>query len=49
MAKKLIKLDYTPQPKQDLLHKCKAKQILFGGAAGGGKSRADRDWETNPV
>ena len=34
MAKKLIKLDYDPQPKQALLHKCKAKQILFGGAAG---------------
>ena len=44
MAKKLIKLDYTPQPKQALLHKCKAKQILFGGAAGGGKSHSGR-WD----
>ena len=44
MAKKLIKLDYTPQPKQELLHKCKAKQILFGGAAGGGKSHSLR-WD----
>ena len=44
MSKKLIKLDYTPQPKQDLLHKCKAKQILFGGAAGGGKSHSGR-WD----
>ena len=30
MARKTIQLDYTPQPKQELLHKCKAKQILFG-------------------
>ena len=44
MSKKLIKLDYTPQPKQELLHKCKAKQILFGGAAGGGKSHSLR-WD----
>ena len=44
MAKKLIKLDYDPQPKQALLHKCKAKQILFGGAAGGGKSHSGR-WD----
>jgi hypothetical protein len=37
-----IKIDYDPQPKQALLHKCRAKQILFGGAAGGGKSHAGR-------
>tara|TARA_R100001163_G_scaffold447_1_gene653 strand:+ start:3924 stop:5360 length:1437 start_codon:yes stop_codon:yes gene_type:complete len=41
---KTIKLDYNPQPKQVLLHQCKAKQILFGGAAGGGKSHALR-WD----
>jgi len=34
MAQKTIVLDYEPQPKQALLHKCHAKQILFGGAAG---------------
>ena len=39
---KTIKIDYDPQPKQALLHKCRAKQILFGGAAGGGKSHAGR-------
>ena len=44
MAQKIIKLDYQPQPKQALLHKCKAKQILFGGAAGGGKSHSGR-WD----
>ena len=44
MAQKTIKLEYTPQPKQALLHKCKAKQVLFGGAAGGGKSHAGR-WD----
>ena len=33
---------YTPQPRQMLLHATKAKQILFGGAAGGGKSHALR-------
>tara|TARA_R100000781_G_scaffold46900_1_gene31548 strand:+ start:471 stop:1907 length:1437 start_codon:yes stop_codon:yes gene_type:complete len=44
MAQKTIKLEYTPQPKQELLHKCKAQQILFGGAAGGGKSHSLR-WD----
>ena len=37
-----IKIDYDPQPKQAALHRCRAKQILFGGAAGGGKSHAGR-------
>jgi hypothetical protein len=31
---KTIKLEYDPQPKQALLHKCRARQILFGGAVG---------------
>ena len=44
MAQKTIVLDYEPQPKQALLHKCHAKQILFGGAAGGGKSHSGR-WD----
>ena len=39
---KTIKIDYDPQPKQAALHRCRAKQILFGGAAGGGKSHAGR-------
>src|SRR3990172_9449926 len=39
-----ITLDYIPQPKQALFHHCNARQILFGGAAGGGKSKAIR-WD----
>ena len=34
----IIDLPYTPQPKQKLLHGAEAKQIFWGGAAGGGKS-----------
>ena len=41
---KELKLDYTPQPKQQLLHNIEARQILYGGAAGGGKSHALR-WD----
>ena len=41
---KTIKLEYDPQPKQALLHKCRARQILFGGAVGGGKAHALR-WD----
>ena len=32
-------ITYTPQPRQILAHGVAAKQILYGGAAGGGKSR----------
>jgi len=32
------KQDYTPTPKQALLHSVAANVILYGGAAGGGKS-----------
>ena len=32
--------DYKPTPKQQLLHSVAANQILYGGAAGGGKSYA---------
>ena len=32
-------LNYEPQPRQALAHGSKARQILYGGAAGGGKSR----------
>ena len=37
-----IKIEYTPQPKQEFLHKTNATFILYGGAAGGGKSKALR-------
>lgn len=37
-------LSYTPQPRQELLHKTTARQILYGGAVGGGKSHALR-WD----
>ncbi len=33
-----VVLDYEPQERQKLLHSAKARQILYGGAAGGGKS-----------
>jgi hypothetical protein len=35
-------IGYFPQPKQQLLHKCPANEILYGGAAGPGKSHALR-------
>jgi hypothetical protein len=37
-----IELDYTPQPKQQELHASPANEVLFGGAAGPGKSHALR-------
>ena len=33
-----VRTPYTPQPKQILFHRCPANEILYGGAAGGGKS-----------
>jgi hypothetical protein len=39
-----IRFDYKPQPRQEIFHKAAAKQILYGGAAGGGKSAALR-WD----
>ncbi len=43
-----IETGYHPQPKQALLHNCSANEILYGGAAGPGKSHALRhegfDW-----
>lgn len=44
LAAKVLSLGYEPQPKQRLLHETKARQILYGGAAGGGKSRSLR-WD----
>jgi len=40
--KRKIVFDYNPQPKQLQLHQSPANEILFGGAAGPGKSRALR-------
>ena len=37
-----VRIDYQPQPRQVLLHTCPANEILFGGAAGPGKSHALR-------
>lgn len=37
-----VLLDYVPQPRQAMLHACPANEILFGGAAGPGKSHALR-------
>ncbi|HSN22899.1 MAG TPA: hypothetical protein VLS45_01810, partial [Methylomicrobium sp.] len=37
-------LPYEPQPRQLLLHSTKARQIIYGGSAGGGKSYACR-WD----
>lgn len=33
-------LDYAPTAKQALFHRSKANEVLYGGAAGGGKSKA---------
>lgn len=43
MAKKTggeFQIDYAPTPKQRMFHESEADEILFGGAAGGGKSKA---------
>ena len=37
-----VTIDYKPQPRQRLLHTCPANEILYGGAAGPGKSHALR-------
>lgn len=39
-----IELDYKPQERQQLLHATTASEILYGGAAGGGKSHSIR-WD----
>ncbi|HCR14292.1 MAG TPA: terminase family protein [Solidesulfovibrio sp.] len=39
---RIVALDYAPQPRQAALHRCPANEILFGGAAGPGKSHALR-------
>ncbi len=35
-----IHLDYQPTPKQEIFHQSEADEVLYGGAAGGGKSKA---------
>jgi hypothetical protein len=40
----IIEFDYSPQPRQEVFHNAAARQILYGGAAGGGKSAALR-WD----
>lgn len=37
---KEIVLDYHPTPKQRLFHQSPAQEVLYGGAAGGGKTKA---------
>lgn len=39
-----IELPYVPQPKQAVLHSTQARQVFYGGAAGGAKSHALR-WD----
>lgn len=39
MAKR-IEIPYTPQARQQAFHTCAADEVLYGGAAGGGKSEA---------
>lgn len=39
-----IELDYKPQTRQVLLHSSVARQVFYGGAAGGGKSHSLR-WD----
>jgi hypothetical protein len=41
-VEKTIDIDYVPQPKQRQLSLCPANEILYGGAAGPGKSHAIR-------
>jgi len=41
-TKKEIQINYDPQPLQQILHNSSANEILFGGAAGPGKSHALR-------
>ena len=35
-----IQIDYTPTPKQYAFHASTANEVLYGGAAGGGKTKA---------
>lgn len=39
MARHVV-IEYTPTPKQAIFHTTEANEVLYGGAAGGGKSKA---------
>lgn len=39
-AAKVFNIDYVPTPKQAMFHASTADEVLYGGAAGGGKSKA---------
>lgn len=36
----VVTINYVPTPKQKMFHESKAHEILYGGAAGGGKTKA---------
>ena len=36
----VINIEYRPTPKQQFFHASTANEILYGGAAGGGKTKA---------
>ncbi len=38
--KRTVTIPYSPQPKQEIFHTCPAFEVLYGGAAGGGKTEA---------
>lgn len=40
MGTRRVVVDYEPTPKQRMFHASTANELLFGGAAGGGKSKA---------
>lgn len=40
MAESQFTIEYEPTPKQKMFHATNADEVLFGGAAGGGKSKA---------
>ena len=39
-ASPMIEIQYEPTPKQAIFHSTKANEVLYGGAAGGGKTKA---------
>jgi hypothetical protein len=45
---RIVRLDYDSHPKQKILHGLKAQEIMYGGAAGGGKSHGLR-WDAYDV
>ena len=43
MSAKVLYLDYEPQPRQQILHETKARFVMYGGSAGGGKIARIKD------